>query len=53
LQHCPRLPARQPHQVGLAAALPPPQVGVRVLDAGLAASAAQELGDAALPASMS
>ena len=32
------------HQVGLAAALPPPQVGVRVLDAGL--GGAGELGDA-------
>jgi hypothetical protein len=44
LEHHPGLPARQPHQVGLATALAEPevgegvpeQVGVQVLDAGLA-----------------
>jgi hypothetical protein len=54
LEHRPGLPSRQPHQVGLATALTEPevgegvpeQVGVQVLDAGLAPPAAQELGDA-------
>jgi hypothetical protein len=35
LRHRLRLPARQPHEISLAA-LPQPQVSVRVLDAGLA-----------------
>jgi hypothetical protein len=36
LQHRLRLPARQPHEISLAVALPQPQVSVQVLDAGLA-----------------
>src|SRR5215211_7009530 len=54
LQHGPGFPACQPHEVGLATALAEPevgegvpeQVGVEVLDAGLPAAAAEELGDA-------
>jgi hypothetical protein len=46
LQHGPGCPARQPHEVGLAAAPAEPAVGVEVIDAGLPAPAAEEPGDA-------
>jgi hypothetical protein len=55
-QHHARLPAGEPHQVGLVAAVRQPQVregvpelvGVQALDAGLPAAPAKDLGDARL-----